>query len=112
MAQKNINHLICYAVLDSTNHIVKKFDTYKDAFCFKMCIANRPDWSIKKVRKPYHSTQKQRDFVRTIKYYLNTPFIGDINNGWECSDFISMYKEDYDTLINDLIGDAYEALGY
>lgn len=66
----------------------------------------------KKAKRYYHSTEKQRNFVRTIEMYLNVTFDGDIDNGWECSDFISLYKEDYDTLINDLIGDAYDALGY
>ena len=112
MAKKNIDYLYCYAVLDNTNHITKKFDNYQDALCYKICVANRPDWTIKKARKHYHSTEKQRNFVRTIEMYLNITFDGDIDSGWECSDFISLYKEDYDILINDLIGDAYDALGY
>lgn len=32
-------------LLDSTNNIIREFDTYKQANQFRM-INNRPDWSI------------------------------------------------------------------
>ena len=110
MAKKNINYLYCYVVLDTTNHIIKRFDRYEDALNYKLCIASRPDWKIKKGRKQYHSTEKQRDYVKTIAYYLNIEFRGDINNGWECSDFISMYKDDYESFINELQGDYFDGI--
>lgn len=112
MKNKKIDYLHKYCVIDTTNHTIRTFDNFQDALSYKMCIACRPDWTIKKARRHYHSTEKQRNFVRTIELYLNITFDGDIDNGWECSDFISLYKEDYDMLINDLIGDAYDALGY
>lgn len=32
-------------LLDNTNHVIREFDTYKQANCFRM-MNNRPDWSI------------------------------------------------------------------
>lgn len=32
-------------LLDNTNNIIREFDTYKQANCFRM-KNNRPDWSI------------------------------------------------------------------
>ena len=42
--------------------------------------------------------------------YLNVTFDGDIDNGWECSDFISMYKDDYESFINELQGDYFDGI--
>ena len=107
---KSLKHLYRFAIIDTTGHIVQYFDEYQDALCYKMCVAFRPDWQIKKARRPYHSTEKQRNFVRTIEYYLDINFVGDINNGWECSDFISMYKNDYESFINELQGDYFDGI--
>lgn len=32
-------------LLDKTNHVIREFDSYKEANYFRM-VNNRPDWSI------------------------------------------------------------------
>lgn len=98
-----------FDLFDTTNHLVASFVTYNEALSYKICIAGRPEWTIK--RKDYQSTKKQQNFVRQIESYLNIPFKGNINSGLQCSQFISIYKSDYISFINDLIGDS-DCLGY
>jgi len=40
-------------LLDSTDHVVRDFDSYKQANHFKM-MNNRPDWAIKPNNKRYN----------------------------------------------------------
>lgn len=93
-----------FDLYDTTNHLIASFITYGEALSYKMCIAHRPDWTIK--RKDYQSTKKQQNFVKKIESYLDVPFKGNINSGLQCSQFISIYKDDYISFINDLIGDC------
>ena len=43
-------------LLDNTNHIIREFDTYKQANCFRL-VNSRPDWSIAS-RKLFWNGQK------------------------------------------------------
>lgn len=44
-------------LLDSTNNIIREFDTYKQANQFRM-MNNRPDWSIASRKLFWNGNQK------------------------------------------------------
>lgn len=44
-------------LLDSTNNIIREFDTYKQANQFRM-MNNRPDWSIASRKLFWNGSQK------------------------------------------------------
>lgn len=44
-------------LLDSTKHIIREFDSYKQANQFRM-MANRPDWSIASRKLFWNGSQR------------------------------------------------------
>lgn len=81
------------AVIDNTNHLVRKFNTYKEADNFRI-VNNRPDWKLTTYYKSdYTSSDKQRSAVKWTSYILGITFTGDINSGLSCSKFLSQYLE-------------------
>ena len=78
-----------FAVIDSTNHLVRCFDSYQTADNFRL-MNNRFDWII----VSYYPTRnkssiRQVSAVHFCEYILNISFKGDINSKEECSQFLS-----------------------
>lgn len=44
-------------LLDNTNHVIREFDTYKQANCFRLAN-NRPDWSIASRKLFWNGSQR------------------------------------------------------
>ena len=78
-----------FAVIDSTNHLVRRFDSYQLADNFRS-MNGRLYWLIVSLSNN-KSTIKQVAAVHFCEYMLNIPFEGDINNRQECSHFLSEY---------------------
>lgn len=80
-----------YAVLDSTKHLLRCFDSYRAADSFR-ALNNRLDWIIVSYY-PVNgkSTAKQKSAVYFCEQMLNIPFKGNINSNLECSSFLSEY---------------------
>lgn len=78
-----------FAVIDSTNHLIKCFDSYQAADAFKS-MNNRFDWLIV-LSTNNRSTIRQVAAVHFCEYILNISFKGNINSKQECSQFLSIY---------------------
>lgn len=80
-----------YAVLDSTKHLLKCFDSYQAADSYR-ALNNRLDWLVVSYY-PVNtkSTAKQKSAVYFCSQMLNIPFNGNIDSSLECSHFLSEY---------------------
>lgn len=82
-----------YAVIDNTNHHVRVFDSWGEAFSYQ-ALHNRPDWKIVGYYPAdFFSTPKQRAAIEFCRRVLNVEFFGDINSGRQCSKFLEQYLE-------------------
>lgn len=82
-----------YGVIDSTNHYIRGFNAWADAFSF-VSIHGRPDWTIISFHPADHeSTPKQRAAVKFCKYILGIDFDGNIKSYQDCSSFLDEYLE-------------------
>ena len=82
-----------YAVLDSTKHLLKCFDSYQAADSYR-ALNNRLDWLVVSYY-PVNtkSTAKQKSAVYFCSQMLNIPFKGNIDSSLECSHFLSVYLD-------------------
>jgi hypothetical protein len=93
MKQQQISLTMKYGVIDNTNHFVKSFDSWRDAFTY-IGIANRLDWKIVTYNLPdFKSTDRQRAAVRFCKAVLRVDFDGNIKSWRDCRKFLSEYLE-------------------
>lgn len=82
-----------FAVIDSTNHLIKCFDSYQAADTFRS-MNNRFDWLVVLYYPANNrSTIRQVAAVHFCEYILNISFKGNINSKQECSQFLSIYLE-------------------
>lgn len=82
-----------FAVIDSTNHLVRCFDSYQAADNFRL-MNNRFDWIIVSYYPTHNkSSIKQVSAVHFCECILNISFKGDINNKQECSKFLSEHLD-------------------
>ena len=83
-----------YTIYDSTGTIVATLTTMRDALDFKHIRGNNT-WTIKIIEplKNKQSTERQKSAVKFVEEWLNVDFVGDINNFYEVSDFLSDYLE-------------------
>lgn len=101
-----------YIVYDTTNRPVGvPFNSYEDAATYKI-IYGRQDWKIVTInqsdilrQQKRVSTQRQRAAVKYCCAWLEIEFDGDINNFYDCSDFLSEYLDsakDKEDLVREL----------
>lgn len=101
-----------YAVLDSTKHLLKCFDSYQAANSFR-ALNNRLDWIIVSYYPANSkSTAKQKSAVYFCEHMLNIPFKGNINSNLECSSFLSEYLNIAKQMYYELKGEYEADRGY
>ena len=100
------------AVIDNTNHLVRVFNTYKEADNFR--IANsRFDWELTLYHPvDYKSTPKQQSAVKWVEHIFGIRFTGKINSGLSCSEFLSQYLEQAKQFYNELKAEYETDCGY
>ncbi len=82
-----------YAVIDSTKHLLKCFDSYQAADSYRASY-NRLDWLVVSYYPTNtKSTAKQKSAVYFCEQFLNIPFKGNIDSSLECSHFLSEYLD-------------------
>lgn len=82
-----------YAVIDSTKHLLKCFDSYQAADSYRASY-NRLDWLVVSYYPTNtKSTAKQKSAVYFCEQFLNIPFEGNIDSSLECSHFLSEYLD-------------------
>lgn len=100
-----------YVVIDTTNHVVRYFKTFKEADYFRI-VNSRFDWIIVSyTNTDYKSTPKQQAAVKFVLHVLDVEFQGNIYSGRDCSEFLSEYLEIAKQHINELECD-YETNGH
>ena len=84
-----------YTIYDSTGTIVATLTTMRDALDFKHIRGNNT-WTIKIIEplRNKQSTARQKGAVKFVEEWLNVDFVGDINNFYEVSDFLSEYLDE------------------
>lgn len=89
-----------FAIYDKYGYIVRgNFTSYEAASMFAI---NRPDWQITTiVYSTKRSTNKQKKAIQFVEKTLDITFDGNLNDFYECSDFLSDYLEEALEVIND-----------
>ena len=99
-------------VIDSTNHNVRYFKTYHEAYCFKEANSRR-DWKIiLYYPADYKSTPRQQSAVKWVEHILGIRFTGKINSGLSCSEFLSQYLEQAKQFYSEIKADYETDRGY
>lgn len=89
-----------YIIFDTTDNALRKYSSYADALHFKQ-IMGRPDWSIRVSQRK--STKRQKAAVNfCLEVFSNLEFQGDIEDFYDCSQFLSWYLDDAKTLMQEL----------
>lgn len=92
-----------FAVIDSTNHLVRCFDSYQAADNFRS-MNNRFDWIIVSYYPAYNkSSLRQVSAVYFCECILKVSFKGDINDKKECSEFLSKYLDVAKKIYSELV---------
>ena len=84
-----------YIVFDKTgNKVGIPFTSYKDAEEYKI-IFGRPDWTVELVdfRINKRSTARQRAAIHFCEDWLDIQFTGNIEDFYDCSEFLSEYLD-------------------
>ena len=101
-----------YAVIDSTKHLLKCFDSYQAADSYRASY-NRLDWLVVSYYPTNtKSTAKQKSAVYFCEQFLNIPFKGNINSNLECSSFLSEYLNIAKQMYYELKGEYEADRGY
>ena len=101
-----------YIIQDTEGNSIASFNNFSDAVRAKAILYQRPDWRI--VRKSTDNTQfrqstpRQRVAVNFCESLNYPDFMGDRNNFYEVSAYLSMYLESAKRLYNEISG-AFEA---
>ena len=95
-----------YNVFDSGNRKIATFKSYENAVGFKM-LAGRPDWTIKKQQIKEQqikrkSTSRQRAALAFCEEMLNINYIGDREDFYEVSEFLTEYLDEAKSLYTEL----------
>lgn len=105
------------AVIDDTDHLVRTFNTYKEADNFRI-VNSRPDWKLTVCymsiynTSDYKSSDKQQAAVNWTSHILGIEFTDDINSGLACSEFLSQYLEIAKQTYNELKAEYETDRGY
>lgn len=99
-----------YIIQDTEGNSIASFNNFNDAINAKAILYQRPDWRI--VRRSTNdfrqSTSRQRAAVSFCESLNYPDFMGDRNNFYEVSAYLSMYLESAKHLYDEISGE-YEA---
>ncbi len=97
------NHV--YRVLDKYGHLLRTFNTYIEAWEFRM-VNHRYDWAIcdvyQSAETDFQTTDKQKNAVKFVKDILQIEFKGNIDDWRDVSPFLNDYLQQAKNFILEL----------